>query len=498
MKRLKRGEEGLMALGMALAISAVLSASVGIVFQVASMNTNDAAFRRQTSQSLYAAEGGLDLAYAELGQSSATNLPCGSGSLSKSFSTVPVGSSFSVSVTYYDTFPVTDSALSCSSVQNGSVVPQAAEIVSQGTAHSASQYMEALVKLTPSTTGSVFDQALFSNATMTGSNNPTVFGHNGNDGNIYTNGSINCGNNFVDQGSVVAQGAFTGTNNCTVDANITSVGNITLSNNATIGGNATSTGSTGCASVGNITMSNNAKVTQSAYAYCTISLSNNAVVVQSKVQHDTTLSNPTVENFPVVPEPTGTNDSGAQAAWQAAGYTVVTNNTCSGAGSVYNTIPAYTAPTVVMTTCALSWTNNSSISLQTNVAVFSTGGFSMSNNTSWQSNNSTTRLLYLMVPYSVSGTNTTCTNGNPGITLQNNTSFANTLDVLFYTPCQIKISNNSTGYGQIYGGVVNVSNNFTSHFVPLPTVPGSSGGGTLTGPLSVAIVYERQVSSPTG
>jgi len=122
----------------------------------------------------------------------------------------------------------------------------------------------------------------------------------------------------------------------------------------------------------------------------------------------------------------------------------------------------------------------------------------MSNNTSWQSNNSTTRLLYLMVPYSVSGTNTTCTNGNPGITLQNNTSFANTLDVLFYTPCQIKISNNSTGYGQIYGGVVNVSNNFTSHFVPLPTVPGSSGGGTLTGPLSVAIVYERQVSSPTG
>ena len=59
-----RGEEGLMALGLAISISAVMAASVGIVFDDAWSNTNDAAFRRQSSQSLYAAEGGLDLAYA--------------------------------------------------------------------------------------------------------------------------------------------------------------------------------------------------------------------------------------------------------------------------------------------------------------------------------------------------------------------------------------------------------------------------------------------------
>jgi len=486
----------MIALGLALAVTAVLTTSVGVVLGVASSNTSDAAFRRQSSQALYAAEGGLDLAYAVIGQTTNTSgLPCGSGALTRSFSTEPVGSSVSVEVTYYDTFPVTDGALNCSSVLNGTVVPLAAEIMAQGTSHDASQYMEALVKLSTSTTGSVFDQALFSQATMTGSNNPTIYGHNGNDGNIYSNANINCGNNFVDQGSVVAQGSFTGTNNCTVDANVTAVGNITLSNNASIGGNAASTGSTGCSSAGSITMSNNAQVSQSAYAYCTISLSNNAKVVQNQVQHDTTLANPRVESFPTVPEPNGSNDGGAQSAWKAAGYSVVTNNTCSGAQSVYNAIPGFTVPTVVMTTCKLTWSNNSSISLQTNVGIFSTAGFSMSNNTSWQSNNSTTRLLYLMVPSVVSGTATTCSSGSPGISLSNNTSFSSTVDVLFYTPCTITISNNTTGWGQVYGGVVSVQNNFTSHFVPLPTVPGASGGGSVNGPLNVAIVYERQVSS---
>jgi hypothetical protein len=352
------------------------------------------------------------------------------------------------------------------------------------------------VKLATSVVGSVFDKALFSQATMVGVNNPTVYGHNGNDGNVYTNGSVVCGNNFNDQGSVIAQGSFTGNNNCTVNGNVTAVGNINLSNNATVGGNATSTGSSGCASAGSIVMANNATVDQSAYAYCTISLSNNATVVQTKVQHDTTLTNPTVETFPSIPAPTGVNDSGSQAAWQAAGYTVTTNNTCSGGSSIYNALGTYSSPTAVMTTCALSWSNNSSITLKTNVAVFSTGGFSMKNNTSWQSNNSTTRLLYLIVPSSVSGVATTCVSGSPGITLQNNTSFASTINVLHYTPCTLTISNNSTGYGQIYAGVVSVQNNFTEHFVPLPTVPDSSGGGAVNGPLSVAVAYERQVLSP--
>jgi hypothetical protein len=191
--------------------------------------------------------------------------------------------------------------------------------------------------------------------------------------------------------------------------------------------------------------------------------------------------------------------SATATAWSAAGYTnQITDNTCTPSG-VYNdiaTMASATAPTVIITSCALTWSNNSSVSLKQNLAVFSTGGFTMQNNTAWQSTTATTHLLYLLVPSTVGATTTTCSSGQPGITLQNNTSFASTVNVMLYTPCTVSISNGTTGYGQVYGGTVNTQNNYTAHYVPLPTVPGASGGGSAsTTALTLAIVYERQIAS---
>lgn len=494
-----RGEDGVMAIVLSLALVAVMSTTVGIAFQVASTGQGDATFRRQQAQALDAAEGGLNLAYETIQQAQTSSLPCGTAAITQSFATVPTSSSFSDTVNYYDTYPPTDSALSCSAVHGGTTLA-AAQVISTGSDGKVAQYMEALVKVSVSDTGPVFDQAIFTNTSMAGSNGTTIYAHVSNDANLYTNGSVSCGNNFAVQGSVTAQGSFTGSNNCSVTGNVTSVGNITLSNNSVIGGSASSTGHSGCISPGtqgSITMSNNAVVDQSAYAYCSITLRNNAAVDHTQVPNDTTLTNPPAETFPTVPEPV--NGSTIASDWNAAGWTnQITDNTCT-AGGVYTDIAnmaSATAPTVIITSCALSWSNNTSLSLKQNLAVFSTGGFSMQNNTTWQSTNSTTRLLYLVVPSTVSGVTTTCNSGQPGISLSNNTTFASTLNVMLYTPCTVTVSNNSTGYGQVYGGTVNAANNFTAHYVPLPTLVDSTGGGSASSTaLSLAVVYERQIAS---
>jgi hypothetical protein len=493
----RQDEQGLVALAVALSVCAVLFLSGLLVFQVASFNQADSSLRRIQAQSLYAAEGGLDRAYQAL-QSAATSaqLPC--GPLTENFATGPAQSSYSASISYFDTFPPTDAALACTSGHGPPATVVAAEVISTGraapnTAQNTAQYMEALIKITPgSVSGSVFDKALFSNQTMAGSNNGTIYGQSGNDANVYTNGNVNCGNGFSDQGSVTAEGTFTGTNNCTVNGNVTAVGNVILSDNSTIGGNVTSTGNSGCPQQGNITMSNFAVVDQSAYAYCSISLNNNASIAHSKVANDTTLVNPTAETFPVVPMPTITSQT-----WTNAGYTnQITDNTCTAAGVYADILNMATAsaPTLIETSCALSWSGNTTISLNQNLAVFSTGGFTMSNNTTWQSTNATTRQLYLIVPSVVGSTQTTCTSGQPGITFQNNTTFATSVQVLDYTPCTISIGNNSTGYGQVYGGQVAASNNFTAHYVPM-TLPGATGGGQSVSSTTIAVVYERQLSS---
>lgn len=492
-----RSEDGLLGTMLAVAVALTLTVTASLVVQMASITHVRTTVSLGQAQALASAESGLDQSYVAL--QTATTLPCGSGAETKQFTTTyPNTSSYSVSITYYTS---SGTPLTCPL----SSTPADAVLISMGTAGGTTQYMEADVGLTFIPSGTVFNDALFSNATMTGSNNPTVYGYTGDDATIYTNGSVVCGNNFVLQGATIAQGGFTGNNNCSVAGNVSAVGNIALQNNTVIGGNAISSGSSGCTSPGtqgSITMQNNATVSQSAYAYCTITLSNNASVVHTMVPNDVSLTNPTVQTFPTVPNPAAS--SSIASAWTAAGYTnqiTVGYPTCVAGNqtTAYNDISAMstaTAPTLIVTACPLSWANNSTISLNQNLAIFSTGGFSMQNNTTWQSQTTATHLLYLMVPSISGSTTTTCTSGSPGITLQNNTTFASTLNVLYYTPCTVSISNNSAGYGQIYGGVINVQNNFTTHFVPLPTVPGSSGGGN-TGPASttIGIVYERQISS---
>jgi hypothetical protein len=493
--RTDRTEAGLVALMTVATVCTVTAVVVAVLVQVSSVDQTTTELTAQQAQALNAAEGGIDLSVAEMQGVSISALPCGPGALTAKLPTAPEGSQYTANISYYSTFPPSGAALSCSQVQSGSAVPQAAEVTSTGTDARVAQYMESLVKITVAQAGaSVFDQAVFVQGSASFSNDFNLDDSSGQDSaNMYTNGSLTCSNSSAIQGNITVQGSFTGSNACSVSGNLTAVDNIALQNSATVAGSAYSTGNSGCgtgSTEGNISLTNNALIDQSAYAYCSITVKNSATVKGTSVDPDAALNNPSPETFPTL--------TYSASAWSAAGYTAVTNNTCSGSGSVYNTISAMSSaatPTVVVTSCALSWTNSNSISLNQNLAIFSTGGFSMANSTSWNTVGSGTHDLYLIVPSTV-----TCSNGSPGISLKNSTQFATSLDVLFYTPCQFSATNDSgvMGQGQVYAGTWSQGNEFNLNYTAVPTAPGATGGPSSSGQsatTTVAVVYERQLSS---
>jgi hypothetical protein len=491
-----RGSEtGVLALALAVAVCALLTLLVTIVVQVSSGNLTDSSYRLEQAQAFDAAEGGLDLVIGEIKQAGhISGLPC---TLAKTvFASSPGSSSASATITYYSSYgsvgPSGKLTCTAGSGPSGSQV-QAAVVVATGragrTSGGATAYAEAELQLANVTAGTVFDYALFSDQSLLNANNPTVDGNpaGADNANVYSNGSINCGNAFDVQGSVVLHGSFTGVNSCTVDGSIVATGNVALANNATVVGSVYA-GGVPCASPpSTITLTNKAAIDQSAYA-C------GAIVAGPRAIGHTTAANqnplPAAGTVPTESLPTWTNpatDATAAAAWQAAGYAVKADGgNCAQVYSDISGLTAVTTPTVLTTSCALSW--SSPVTIHTNVAIFATGGFTMTNNTSWQSDG-TTRLLYFVVP-----SPQTCVAGLPGITLANNTSFAPNVNVLFYTPCLLTINNLNGAWGQMYAGQISFQNNFTVHFVPVPS-PAAAGGGTYK-TLASSLIFERQLVAP--
>lgn len=489
----RRGDAGALALMLALSVCAILTLLVTITFQVAGGNLTDSSFRLEQTQAFDAAEGGLDLVIGEVKQAGeSSNLPCTLSSTS--FASTPVASSATAAVTYYSSYgssgPSGKVTCTSGSGPSGSQV-QAAIVVATGTAGkhpTATAYVEAELQLATVVTGTVFDKAVFSTQSLLSANNPTIYGDppGSDNGNVETGGSVNCGNSFDVQGSVAVAGTFTGTNNCTVNGDVVADGNVSLSNSTSITGSVYAGGIPCASPASTISMANSATVDQSAYACGAITTKNQASILHTTAANQNPL--PSAGAVPAETLPTWTNpatDSTSAAAWKAAGYTEKDEgSTCA---NVYSDLTSSTSPTVVTTSCALSW--SASVTLQTNVALISTGGFSLTNLNSWQSNGTTTRLLYFIVP-----SPETCVSGSPGISLANNTTFASSINVLFYTPCTMSIANNNAGYGQIYAGQVSASNNFTQHFVPVPS-PAATGGGSVN-VLVASLVFERQVTSP--
>lgn len=450
-----------------LMIMVIVSTTAVAAYQVSRHDIDRMTLSQRRVSNVGAAEAGLDLALSMLGSAP---LPC---TVTGTLDANPQVGEYSVAISYYATYPATGSPLGCTQGIGPSATPATALLRSVGTAgatSSTSRTMEALARLTAVPTGSL-DKALFSDRSFTPTNNVTVHGNVGNDADLYTNGNFTCANNETIKGSVYSQGTLTASNNCTVQVDYHARGNVSLTNNVSIGHDVKS-------SRGNITMSNNATVSHDAIAFGTNS---GGTVVNNRV------SGATIADPPAQVMPTVNFDA---AEWSAAGWTrqLDAGSNCAQAYSEIAAMSTQATPTVIRTTCALSWSGNTTLSLGANLAVFASGGFTMSNNFTARSTNSTLRSFYLIVPSSAGTAN--CT--SPGITLRNNTTFASTINVLFFTPCKVSIENNDGGYGQIYGGVVSVSNNFSLHYRPA-SVPGVEWiGGTATS-FTRDLVYKREI-----
>ena len=155
---------------------------------------------------------------------------------------------FTVAVSYKD---AGGSALSCGTVVSGT--PATASILSTGyarnggstTAIANTQQMGATVTITLPSVGAVLDRALFTENDFTLTNNSTVNQSAGgaSDGDVYTNGGLDCLTQNVIQGVIVARGAIDIANPCQVLESVWTGGDFTMASSANIGGDVYAVGS---------------------------------------------------------------------------------------------------------------------------------------------------------------------------------------------------------------------------------------------------------------
>jgi Tfp pilus assembly protein PilX/cytoskeletal protein CcmA (bactofilin family) len=458
-----RDERGIAMVTALMVTMVVLTLSVAVV-ALSIHNTGQSAEDRKRVQAVAAAEAGIDAYFSALQTSTGTST-C--SPLDADLPTTPAAH-YHVDITLYSTWPPTDtSVLPCPPTTD----PLGARVVSKGTAVATTstvavnRTMQSEVRMVPIYGG--FNKAIFSDTQLNFQNKFTLNGNLGNDGDVYTNGNFALGNNTTIFGSVYAQGSASIAQGI-VKADVWARNAVDLSSGIEVFGNGTS-------STSSITMSNNSTIDGNAKAGTTIS---GGTVKGTKTQNSPSGPPPQV----ALPQITYN-----QQAWIDAGYTINNYSSCAlakiaiTAGLVGDNVIRITP------TCALSWGNNSTITVKGNLAIITDGSFATTNQTNWDSTGSL-YTMYVINPY-VAGRN--CTKPSPyDYSVSNNTNF-NNVQTFFYSQCNIDFGNNNAGGvpAQIIGGTVTITNQMTMKYSPI-LVPGFN----LTG-YNVQISYIREVTN---
>lgn len=497
-RRRARDDRGI-ALVVAVALMGLIGAVIVMLVSLAIYESRASGRDRQRSSAVMTAEGQVDSLVSQIQTAPLGSLPC-----SSTVPTAPVASDVMSLTNTVKYFTAAGVEVPCVTAQGGSQVLASATIKSTSTSRPlagqapAVRTVETLLKLTP-TYGNYLDRAIFGDAGISLANNADIYGQAGQpDADLYTNGSIACNNAVHFYGSIYAQGTVSMSNTCIVEVNVEAKLGFSATNpQVRVNGKV-------LVQQGNITL-NSSTVGQQARASGTVT-GNPCSTAGKCFPGDLTIAPPPNQPFPQY-----NWDAATQAAWIALGYTVkVFPDAANGYpcgmyggpgpynGSVDNVARwvyenmATMPKTVIYANCPGNpftvQQNHSTIALANDLAIFDTGGFGIYNNTTIQSTDATTHLLYLIQPYN--SVSRPCT---VGINLTNQVTIDSTINDLLYSPCNIVKANNSTQYGQIYGGgTVSIDNRLTMYYHPLPVPNGPTATGTPIKFYSADILYKRE------
>jgi hypothetical protein len=478
--RIKRANDGGYALMAALAITLVLLSAVAALTPMAIRTATNTGRFRDRAGAISAAEGQVDamvstITAALTASPTAPAWPC-----------TPVGAivtdsgphsiNTTTTVTYFDA--------------NGSDVgcPGAGTLVRSATVRSVAtspalpntlpvrRVMEALLAFSGGDTVPVsiytLPRSMFSEKDVTFQNTVKVTQAPGvSMSSLYTNGNFTCANNTGLAGDLVVQGGVSMANSCAVGGSVTSGGAVDLlSTQASIGGSVVAVGNVNVAG-GSHAIGGTIRAGGFAWwSGCTSGLCTSG---------DLSISAPVRESLPNLPW-----DADVEAAWVHAGWSVVkfenpedcnvTGGT-NAPGQWLLTNSTVAGPkTVVRTTCPVVIGNTGTISVARDVAVIADGEIAFNTSAHFQA--AAVQSLYFIQP--TKSVSPDC--GTGGIALNNNVTFAPTISLMLFTPCNITAAQSLDVTGQVYaGGSLDFNNSVALQFRPMPIPIATSSSSTV-------------------
>ena len=498
------GEEGI-ALVVAIALIGVVGMLIVTMVAVAMYESRASGRDRQRSQAVMAAEQSVDMLMAQIQGASTATLPCGTlatqpvSVVSDRLAVVPT-------VQYYDEAgnPLND----CATIRAGTTRAYSALISASATSEAianqapAVRSIEMLVSLEPEFANDM-TKAIFGDAGVLLDNHAEIFGENGQpNADVYTNGNVSCRNNQMYHGSIYAQGSVVLESTCWVAVDVYA-GTRFEGRNSGVNVNGRV-----MVAHGNAYLTNNMSIGQQVLVSGTVETgaTSGPCATPNKCFEGAIVAPVPRIDFPIM-------NADDLSEWQApltaegGGYsgTVVRfgpgGQSCTGSiPNPYNgkadwvgyqialLAPTLTEPTIVVSHCGTQklMFQGLDLNLKNNLVIFSDSGFVFSNTTRISSTDSGRRNLYLIQPYDMMGS---CS--GDGIALDNQVTVKPEVDVLLYSPCNIRKANNTTHYGQIYGGgQVTINNKLTMQYHPLP-VFGVEASSTIES-YSVEIDFKRE------